>query len=129
MPRSPIENAKADAVNALIQRLIFDVAVKAAKASAVQQAPWLGFPVFSQLCDFFLNFFGEYIYSALSQGATFTIINSQTTAATIAYHEAVNEVEAAHENGDPDAISKAKENFKQTLGRLIRWDSNSAHRL
>lgn len=125
MPFTPIDNEQAAAVNKVIERLVFDVAINAAKAAAVAQAPWLEMPVVSAVFNYLLNLFGGYIYEALSQNATAIVINVQSEQSREAYSKAVDRLQAAHEKGSADEIEKAKQDFKDTLGVLISWDNGS----
>jgi hypothetical protein len=113
-----------DLADELIHAAIYDVALRAAKAAAVAEAPWIGWPVFSQMFDFMLNRFADWIYDALDKAVVFAIIDLETEAQRRAYDEAVAAFKQvlSPPTGvpDADAIAKAEAEFKKRLADLIR---------
>lgn len=113
-----------DLADEMIHAAIYDVALKAAKASAVAEAPWLAWPVFSQVFDFLLGRFADWIYDALDKAIVFAIIDLETEAQRRAYDDAVAAFKSALQpaTGVPDAnvIAQAEAEFKKRLADLIR---------
>lgn len=113
-----------DTADAIIHAAIYDVAVTAAKSAAVAEAPWIAYPVISQVFDFLLSRFADWIYGALDKAVVFAIIDLETEAERRAYDEAVAALKQVIQpiNGvpDADAITKAQAEFKKHLADLIR---------
>lgn len=108
----------------IIHAAVFDVAVKGARMAAVAEAPWLAYPVISQIFDFLLNHFAEWVFTALDNAVAFSIIDIETEAQREAYEEAVSVLRTTLNPltgvPDADAIAKAEAEFKKRLGDLIR---------
>ena len=129
MTFEPLVNAQAAAVNKIIERLIFDVAVRTARAAAIAEAPWLGLPVISQVFDYLLNLFGKFIYEALARQATFTVIDSQVGKSLTEYETAVSGLNQAVAAGSAEDVDKAQLATKAALINLVRWDGDARIRL
>lgn len=110
-----------DAADKIIHVAIYDVALKAAKAAALAEAPWLRFPVISSLFDFMLGKFAGWVYGALDKAVVFAIIDIETQAQRHAYDSAVAEIKAklAKPNPTPEEIEKARQELEKRLGDLI----------
>jgi hypothetical protein len=119
-------NQTATTIDKVIQDAIFDVALGAFKTYAVAQLPFLGFPIISGIFSGVLNIIGGYVYTALSQIATFTVIDSQIGSEQAAYAASVVALTAAHATGDPAALTAAQAAFKSSLASLIHFDGSTA---
>src|ERR1044072_3740741 len=73
------------AADEIIHAAVFDVGENAARALALSEAPWLGWPVISVIFDKLLNRFAGWIYEALDKQVTFVIIDIETEAQRKAY--------------------------------------------
>ncbi len=118
------ENRAATIVNKVLEKAI-DLGMRAAKGAAVAAAPWIGWPVISQLTDFFLAQIGKFFYKFLAEHATFIVIDFQTEAEKKAYLESVDRLKLAQQAGDEHAIQEARDKFKSDLARLIHWDGHA----
>ncbi len=118
-------NKPATLVNRILHGLIFGVAISGARAAAVAGAPWLKLPFLSQLLDLVLNFVGKRIYLALAESSTFLIIDWQTEAQQKEYDKAVGDLKGAIDQGDPDAVKKAQEEFMRRLKDLVNFDGGA----
>lgn len=114
------QTAKLDAAIKFVE---YSVALKGAKILAVSQYPFLGFPVISQLYDLFMNWQAGYIYRALTKVADFSAVQLKTDQEKAEYKSALLGMAVAHSSGNSDAISKATDNFRVSLGRSIRFDT------
>lgn len=119
------ENRSAGIVNS-IERGAINIGMKAAKIAATAAAPFLGWPVISQLVDYVLNKIGDYFYVWIAEHSTFLIIDMQTEAEKKAYLQSVVDLQKAQTSGDQNAIDQAHKKLKEDLARLVRWDG-SAH--
>jgi hypothetical protein len=119
------QNEAANTANRIIRSLVFDVALKSAKAALIVEAPWIAWPVVSQLFDFVMNALGERFYIAIAEHSTFLIIDLQTEAKRRQYDAAVEELGRVLPEGDIHAIEAAKQKFKHTLRRLVRTGGES----
>jgi hypothetical protein len=129
-------NSAAQAVDSALKSIINDVVISAAKAAAVAAAPWLAWPVVSQLFDALLGWIGGYVYTAMAEWSTIGVIDVQTwieksdyqTALTqlkAARDEAVQNLQAAGKAGDQNAINAAKQKFKDAFQSLVHWDGSA----
>jgi len=125
---TPVNNV-ANAINDAIQIAIFDVALNALKAYAIANLPWLGWPVINQIFNLVTNLIGKYVYTYLSQIATFTVIDMQTDAERAAYSQALVNLQAAYTTGDQNAIGQATSQVKTALASLIHFDGSSTVQL
>jgi len=117
-------NGAIQTVDSIIQAAIFDVALNALKTYLYAQMPWLAYPVIKQVFGAFLNWIAGYIYTYLTQVANFTVIDLQTDQEKASYDAAVTQLQDAQSSGDPNALQKAKDQFKSTLGNLIHFDGS-----
>lgn len=121
----------------IIKHLIFDVAVKAAVASAISAAPLLGVPVIRPIFTFMVEQIANLVYKELSRFVVFSIIDLRNEADLKNYQEAVEQLEkiletpADHFDHGEDGIhkkeleiEKAKEEYKKRLASLIRFNPN-----
>lgn len=123
-------NATATAFNAIVHAAIFDVVIRAARADAVLNFPWLAWPVVSQLFGLGLSWFGGLVYQAMAAAGTFAIIDEQTSKELADYRKALAELEFIHEGStsspmDQATLDLAVANFKAALGKLIRFDGSA----
>lgn len=115
-------NSAADTVDAIIHTAIMDVAVTAAIQAATAEFPWLNLPIIKQLFSWAVNFAFGFLDKYLERAAAFAVIDSQTGIEAIAYEKSVQALQSAQDSGDKNAVSKATQNFKDTLARLIHYD-------
>jgi hypothetical protein len=125
---TPVNNT-ANALNEAIQIAIFDVALNAMKAYALVQMPWLAWPVVNQIFNLITKLLGNYIYTFLSQVATFAVIDMQTDAEKEAYSQALTQLLAAYSSGDQNAIQRATTDVKQAMASLIHFDGSASLQL
>ena len=114
------QNHAANLINKILEVAIMDVGVRLAKAAAVAELPFLGWPGISQVFDYLLQKIGRYFYLGGAQFATFNIIDAQIRGELGAVNEVIPELQRAIESGDPEAIKKAEEEFKKRYADLIR---------
>lgn len=118
----------------VIKTLIFDVAVKAAVASAISALPILGLPVIRPIFTFIVEKTASLIYKELSRFVVFSIIDIQNETDLKNYQEAVKSLEAVleipadhYDHGEEGVnkkeieIEKAKQEYKKRLADLIRF--------
>lgn len=106
-------------------RIIVDLGVGSIKAALVVQAPWLGWPVVSNVVDYFLNAFGDRFYIYLAQHETLLVIKFQTKAEKDTYVSAMDEFKTVLPGGDREAIEAARKKAEDALARLIHWDGSA----
>lgn len=117
-------NTTAEIVNEIIQISIMEIGVNAAIAAATAELPFLGFPVIKQLFSMAVKWLGSRIYTALAHLATFQIIDLQTDSEVREYNDAVLRLKEALSKEGSD-VSSAKNEFRDRLARLIRWDGSA----
>ena len=126
MPEIPAPQIKsANIINRILEISIKEVGVKLAKTAIVAEVPFLGWPGFSQLLDYFLGRIAGYFYLSTAQFATFQIIDAQTTAQKEAYEATITQLKNAIDSGVPSDVEKAREEFKKKLEEFIRWDGEA----
>lgn len=119
----------------VVKTLIFDVAVKAAVASAIAAVPLLGAPVIRQIFTFIVEKTATLIYKELSRFVVFSIIDFKNEADLKNYQEASKtlgiamETPAEHYDHGAEGVNKreleiekAKEEYKKKLASLIRFN-------
>jgi hypothetical protein len=119
----------------IIKYLIFDVAVKAAVASAISAAPLLGIPIIRPIFTFIVEKTANLIYKELSRFVVFSIIDLKNETDLKNYQEAVRQLETILDtpaeyfdhgiegvNKKELEIEKAKEEYKKRLASLIRFN-------
>lgn len=113
-----------DLANKIIHAAVYDVALRGAKLAAYAEAPWLKAPIISQIFEYLLGKFADWVYTSLDNAVAFSIIDIETQAQREAYEDAVHELKATLQplTGAPDAeaIAKAEEEFRKRLSDLIR---------
>ena len=115
-------NPQADKADEFIKSVIFKAIIPYVTAAIIADMPILGAPIIKQILNLILSYIGGKFEAELSQYVNFGIIDRMTDTEKEQYNQAVEETKAAYAGGDPDAISKAKENFKDKLGKLIHFD-------
>lgn len=118
------DNHMAAGVDGVIHVLIFDVAEKAAETYARAQVPFLNTPVISQIFSYAMKWLCGFVYVAMSNQATFTVIDLQTDHEKDQYIKAVDELKAIQKSGDQNAIDEAKRKFREKLAALIKFDGS-----
>jgi hypothetical protein len=118
-------NGAATIADKVLHALIFDVAVSAAEAEIIAVVPAMGLPILKQIDEAVIKFVAEKIYTALALGATFAIIDAQTSAEASAANEAATNLKQALTGGDPNAVTKATEDFKAAFGKLVHYDGSA----
>lgn len=119
----------------IIKHLIFDVAVKAAVASAISAAPLLGVPVIRPIFTFIVERVANLVYTELSRFVVFSIIDLKNETDLKNYQDAVKQLETIletppehYDHGEDGIhkkeieIEKAKEEYKKRLASLIRFN-------
>jgi hypothetical protein len=115
-------NGTIDGANKFIGVLI-DAAALAAKMALVSVAPFFGWPVISQITDFFLGQLKAALYKELSNSTTFLIISIDEAAKYHAYMDELAALKKAQESGDPNDDDEALEKARKALGELIHFHS------
>lgn len=128
---SKIENAES-----IIRVLIFEVAVKAAIASAISALPILGLPIIRQLFTLIVEKMAMLVFKELSRFVVFSIIDLKNESDLREYENALGQLKtvlntpAEHydhgeegENAKQLELQKAKDEYKKRLASLIRFDS------
>src|SRR5271165_186571 len=82
------------AVDSALKSIINDVVLAAAKAAAVAEAPWLSWPVISQLFDALLNWIGGYVYTAVADWTTIGVIDVQAWIENADYQKALADLKS-----------------------------------
>lgn len=118
-------NKPAETVNAVL-KVVVDTGINAARVAAISAEPWLGLPVISQLFSFFLGKLESYLYKTMADYATFTVIDLQTGSELQDFNNAAATLKLAQSQGDLSAITKARNDFKASLGKLVRWDGSTS---
>lgn len=118
-------NQTATLADKAIHALIFDVAVKAAEAAIIAEAPFMANPVLNFVDDEVLKYVAGKIYTALALGVTFNIIDAQTSAEAKAASDAAAVLKDALKGGSQDAIDKASDNFKNAFSHLVHFDGSA----
>jgi hypothetical protein len=119
------DNGLANKLNS-VERKFIDLLILGATTAARAYVPFLNFPVVSQLFSFFAGKFGDLMYQEMALATTFAVIDFQTSHERDAFTEAMEALRAAKTAGDPDAISKARQDAKDKFDRLVHSDG-SAH--
>jgi hypothetical protein len=104
---------------------LVDVSVSAAKAASIAAFPPLGWPIISTIYGIILSKIGALISTELQGYAAFAVIDIQTDIEKSAYNSAVSNLKQAQASGDQNAVSQAKQSFKDTLAKLIRSDGST----
>jgi hypothetical protein len=117
------------------RKLIFDLAVKSAIASAIAQFPFLGIVGIRQIFSFIIEKTASLVYEQLSRFVVFSIIDLKNQSDLKAYQEATISLKMAietpsehYDHGEHGIIKKeaeieqAKDEFKKRLANLIRFN-------
>lgn len=118
-------NPTATLANDVLHALIFDVAVKAAEAEIIAAAPIMAAPILKQIDEAVLNFVAGKIYEKLALGATFVIIDAQTSQEAAAANVAAARLKAALATGDDAQITQAKGDFTDAFSKLVHYDGSA----
>lgn len=115
----------------LLHSLIFDVIVKAAMGTFVAKFAFLALPIINPIFGALLAFVGQGLFDTLSQYFDFQAIDGEVSAEVQAYNKAVEGLSAALAVSDADpnkatVIDNAKQNFKDSLSNLIRFNMPTA---
>lgn len=119
-------NPAATIGNDVLHAIIFDVAVQAAEDAIVAEVPILANPVLKFIDDEVVQYVAGKIYAALAQGATFAIIDAQTSAEAKAANSAASAYKQALQGGDQNEIQQAQANFASAFGRLVHLDGSAS---
>lgn len=125
MSDSATTNHTATIANDVLHAIIFDVAVKAAEGEIIAAAPVMGFPVVKQIQEAVVNFVADKIYEKLALGATFAIIDAQTSQEAAAANDSAIKLKTAIQGGNQDAIDQAKQVFANSFGKLVHYDGSA----
>ena len=118
-------NQAAKTVDQIISGVIFDAGIPIAEAAIIAAQPVFGLPIIKQLLDYFLKYFGGFLYRAMGTFSTLQIIALQTNSEKSAYANAEKTLRAAHASGDPVALQAATDNFKRTFRDLVHYDGSA----
>lgn len=118
-----VENKAAETTAAVIKGIV-EVVISSAKAAAIAEAPFLKFPVISQIFDYLIGKMSSYLYIALANFGTFTVIDIQIGNELSNFHKAKDNLKEAIENGNKDSVADAKAVFNRSLASLIHWDGS-----
>jgi hypothetical protein len=124
MTSTPGVNPAIQEADAILQGLLYNVAVTAAVAALDTQFPWMTLPLVDNLVHEIVHIAAEQIYKELSKFVAFTIIDSQIAGEKGDYGKAENEFKTAHASGDQAAIDKAIADLKAAADRLIHSDGS-----
>jgi len=118
----------------IIKTIIFEVAVKAAVASAITALPILGVIPLRQIFTFIVEKIANIVYKELSRFVVFSIIDFENEKDLKEYQEAVInlkkilEIPADHYDHGEEGINKkeieiekAKQEYKKRLASVIRF--------
>jgi hypothetical protein len=107
-----------------ISKSIFNIAVELTIDAMIAKAPVLAVPVIKAVFSYFVRRGANMLYSQLETMMSFAIINSQVQKQREQYDKAVVDLKTAQQNGDKNAREKAKQDFKDTLRKLIHTDGS-----
>ncbi len=116
MPGKPLQ-----APAATVERLIYEVAVKAATSSLVQTLPFLSLPLVNPLFVGGMEAIAAAIYAELSRIVEFNVTEFETQEQQNQFEKAVTDLHKALSLRDKDAVQKATADFKATLRNLVRF--------
>src|SRR6185437_2440794 len=105
-----------------IEGLIFQAVVDGIEAYAKTQVPFLATPGISQIFDFLVGKLGGLIQQQLENFVAFSIIKIQAGSEGSDYQNAVNQLQSAYQQGDPNAIAQARQAVKTSLNALVTWE-------
>lgn len=106
------------------ERKFVDLLVFGAEAAAKAYVPFLNLPVVSQVFDFLCARFGDLMYSNLAVGTTFLVLDFQTNEEKKAFSDAMTELAASRQTGDPDEHARALQKAKDAFDRLVHSDGS-----
>lgn len=109
-------------VKEAIHIALMDVAVNASISAAIASQPWLGLPVIKQFFSLIVKIGAGYFEGFIDTAAAFAIIDEQTEKEASDYRSSVDKLVIAQQSGDPNAVTKATEDLKEALARLIHSD-------
>lgn len=118
-------NQAATIANGVLHALVFDVAVNAAEAAILAEAPIMANPVLHFIEDETIKYIAGKIFEALAKGATFAIIDAQTSSEAAAANAAATQLKTAYQSGDQNAIDQATQSFKDAFGSLVHLDGSA----
>ena len=104
-----------------LKGIIFEVAVTAAYAAAVQALPFLGWPIISSLFRALLTWVAGMLYEPIEKNIALGVITFKTEQQQKEYEASVEAFKKAQEQGEADAIAKAREELKKKLSDLIHF--------
>ncbi len=96
-----------------------------AKGAAIVAAPWLGWPIVSQVFSYVLGLANNYVYMFLAMKGTFLIIAFQTAEERDAAIASRDKLASAIVGGDVNAIIEASKKFDADFDRLIHWNGSA----
>jgi hypothetical protein len=101
------------------------VGVKVIQAMIVAEVPFFGLPVVSTLLGYLLGWLDGYISKAEQAGATFIIIDIQTSLEEKGVIDAVRLIAAAQAAGDPVALKNAISAYQLAQSNLVHSDGSA----
>lgn len=104
----------------LIEGLLKETLYHVALAELIVAFPFLGLPIIKQVLTFFLDRYTTILTSKIAIIAAFKIIDAETDHEIKMLKGATLVLKQSIESKDPAEIEKAKNEFKNRLGILIR---------
>lgn len=117
------ENKTAGRIARAIKNL-GNAGVKAVEALIIADVPWLAWPGIKQTWQLLLGWVAGYFLTALQNGATFTVIDTQVGGQLDALSVALRALIAAQKTGDAVAIKKAIQDYADAHSALIHSDGS-----
>lgn len=124
MAENPVlgQNPIIKTADEIIQELIENYGLKALEAAQVSAFPPLGWPVISNILDYFEKQEAVVIEKKLVSLIAKGIVQITTDSEDAAYTKAVTDIHAAVAAGDQNALEKASNDFNSALDNLVGWD-------
>ena len=98
---------------------------QAVESMAIAAYPWLGYWFIKPIFEYFLNLIDVPISKALQTGATFAVIDVQTTEEEGSMAAAIAELQAAQKSGNAAAIAKAEKDYLNAQANLVHSDGSA----
>ena len=118
------KNTWAASLNGVVH-VLFTLGLTAGSEAIKTYVPFLRLPGVSWLFDFMVKRFGNAIDTELQLNVTFVVLDIQTARERKAFEEARDTLKKVKDEGDQDAINKAREEFKKKLANLVHWDGST----
>lgn len=110
--------------DSIMNEAIMSLGVKMLEAYQVTVFSPLGWPIISNVVDYFEEQEAQNITNAILKVIAAGIIQLTTTTEDTAYNSAVINLQNACKEGNQDAINQASTNFNSALNNLVQWDGS-----